>query len=376
MKDLDFDELDKAVSSLMENAPKDTVPVSNDKETEKTVTLPETSSLSPAEPTPKPQTDTAKSEPVASEPQPAENEQTAPSVTTPPVAVKRSGRFMDVVHPSSDMRTPSRPASRTGNTLQPMNQVDTNSSAPASEAPDTTPVLPTPDPVPAPVDTPPEPASSEPTDKAEHGAWPDPIDMHEAATDKPEAPAEAPSQESEAQPDTMESSTTGSPFLPGAKVEKRPLGGPAPSPDASDDMEKVSGTSDITPSENPKTEDVSTARTEPMPAELGSDVLAIEAGKDNPGNDSDHEDASVQLEGGRTEPAPQPAGPTSIVQQYKVQESSGDSSHAAIYDSAADSHTLTHPPKKKSGWLAVVVIVLLILAGAGAGAYVYFSGML
>jgi hypothetical protein len=79
MNDIDFDELDRAVSSV----------------------------LTPT-PTPTPVEAAAVDTPVPAAPE--------PSITTKdlPVAPRRGGRFMDVVHPSSDMRgavkTPSRPA--------------------------------------------------------------------------------------------------------------------------------------------------------------------------------------------------------------------------------------------------------------------------
>lgn len=361
MKDLDFDELDKAVNSLMEKAPKDTPPPA--KETETVVTLPD--AAAPEVEAPKP----------VAEPAAPEKKEETPSSATPPVAVKRSGRFMDVVHPSSDMRAPSRPASRTGTTLKPMNDVDTSAPTPPPAS-----MLPTPDSLPiagsdetlasndpttapsVPLETPEKPAAA---------GWPDPIEMHEASTAQPTSPDSDSNQESTEKDDVAPS--VGSPFLADAKVEKRPLGGLA-SPVSLEEKDDLAANP---APEDAKKEDTPPSRTEPIPAELGSDVLAIEAGKDNPGSSDDEKKEDVpQLEGGTTEPAPQPAGPTSIAQQYKVQESSGDSSHTALYDSAVDSHALTHPAKKKPGWPVVVGIIVLVLLGAGAGAFVYFSGML
>ena len=78
MKDLDFDELDRAVNSAINPQP-----------------------AAPAEPV---------AEPPAPETEPAVEPVTEPPAPTPvvsspsPAARRSSGRFMDVVHPSSDMR--------------------------------------------------------------------------------------------------------------------------------------------------------------------------------------------------------------------------------------------------------------------------------
>lgn len=131
MQDIDFDEIDRAVSSATGGKTDDAAPTPRDN------TVP---------------------------------------VKAAPAARRSSGRFMDVVHPSSDMR--SSPAER---------------SQPRSE----------------------EPVAAEtPAPTAETTAWPDPLDFHgfksddtpeEAETLTPEKPLE-------------------SPFLSDAKVEKRPLG--------------------------------------------------------------------------------------------------------------------------------------------------------
>ena len=364
MKDLDFDELDKAVNSLMEKAPKDVPAPAKEKET--VVTLPD----STLPDTPKPADVPSPSVATTPAPEP-EKKPDEPAAATPPapVAAKRStGRFMDVVHPSSDMRAPTRPSSRTGNTLQPLNKID-----PAEPAAAETTSLPTPDPVPTPAidmdaalnETPADTTAQQP------GSWPDPIELQQPApAEASETPAaETPETDSPTPEPTAPASD--SPFLPGAKVEKRPLGGPTSEPI----------TADSAPMEDPtasdKQADVPPKAAEPMPAELGSDVLAIEAGHATPTEESGHDDEPApQLEGATTTPAPQPAGPVSISPQYKPQESSGDPSHAALYDTAADSHALTHPPKKKSGWLVVIAIIVLILLGAGGAAFVYFSDII
>jgi hypothetical protein len=70
-----------------------------------------------------------------------------------------------------------------------------------------------------------------------------------------------------------------------------------------------------------------------------------------------------------------PAGPPSIPQQYREEPSSGEKESGAIYDTDTYHQPLTHPAKKKSGWLWVLWIVIILLVGAGGGAALYFFGI-
>lgn len=136
MSDFDFDEIDRAVSSTM----------------------------SPSKDAPEP---------------PADDSKVAVSVTrtsTPTVPRPTSGRFMDVVHPSSDMKGSEKPAPQ--------------------------PEVKTPEPV---IDT-----------SADNVAWPDPLDFHGFKDDEPVAEEKTPDEDELTLPET--------PFLAGTKVEKRPLG--------------------------------------------------------------------------------------------------------------------------------------------------------
>ena len=90
MKDIDFDELDRAVSSVLgQGTPKD-----DDSAQVKASNVPEQSE------------DKVTYETPAQDEKPA----TQPSAPSTPLAVKRRGKFMDVMHPSADM-APSTPAS-------------------------------------------------------------------------------------------------------------------------------------------------------------------------------------------------------------------------------------------------------------------------
>ncbi|MNL44290.1 hypothetical protein D3C87_1668540 [compost metagenome] len=66
------------------------------------------------------------------------------------------------------------------------------------------------------------------------------------------------------------------------------------------------------------------------------------------------------------------SGPASIQPQYKEEPSSTKEEHAAIYDTDSYHKPLTHPAKKKSGWLWVLWIVLLLALGAGGAAALYY----
>lgn len=359
MKDLDFDELDKAVSSLMSDASKNLKDVPQPtpegaKDTVMTIkeTLPSKPAMTPATmPTP----------PAQSTIPASEKKEASPSLAT-----KRRGRFMDVVHPSSDMRAGETASStvasvsRNGATIQPSASVVAPSQPeenPLEEKPASTPQA---NPTPA--------ATSD---------WPDPIDMHqqqtvsesEANNDKPAADVATTLPAPQAVPPLE------SPFLPDAKVEKRPLGGSVSEQSEDKTLQpnlEEPETTEATPAESAeKNDEVPVA---PLPAELHGDVLSVEANEPSPMEvveetkekkpKADH----AKSDSGHSEKIMA----SSIAQQYKEQPSTGDQSHTAIYDTANYQEPLAHPAKKKSGWLWVVWIVLLILAGAGGAAALYF----
>jgi len=299
MQDIDFDELDRAVNSVSNPTPP---------------SIPESPSVSV---------------PVS---------QPKPALSSIPAARRSSGRFMDVVHPSSDMR---------------------GASVPERSAPRDVPVKPTfedtftqtPSPVASSsVATPSKPTSAE---------WPDPLDFQgfsleetpvsSTPTPAPTPKVEEPAEETPAQP--LES-----PFLSDAKVEKRPLGAFSTS-----DEPAETPTLSSEPEETPLLE---------APDEV--DLLEAESYVPSP--------SVTQISEPEEEiptPAPTPIveehqGPTSITQQYKEQPSTADQPSGAIYDTEAYHQPLVHAPKKKSGALVIVWIAALILVGAGAGAAVYF----
>lgn len=299
MKDIDFDELDRAVNSVIGSTPSETA----------------------AESTPTSAAEESTSVAVSVSSGSTQTEDTptqVPAAASTPLAARRSsGRFMDVVHPSSDMRSAS------DSSPTPTVQVAKEDTSTASN--EITPVAP---------ETSPE-------------SWPDPIDV---------------AQESAAE-DATQDTPLESPFLADAKVEKRPLG--AFSTDTSDEDEVVEQkTEDTQTDEHPIQTDV------PMPAELQNDLLSVELGGDVPAVEETPA-APVSIV---TPPVvAETTGPTSINQQYSEQPSTSEQPAPVIFNTDAYKQPLAHPNKKKSGWLVVLWIFLLLVVGAGIGALVYYQ---
>jgi hypothetical protein len=219
--------------------------------------------------------------------------------------------------------------------------------------------------------------------------WPDPIAM--AGYEESELPKKA--EDTEKKPDA--DAPLVSPFLPDAKVEKRPLGGqPAslssstPSAlevEAPTDEEGDVASSDAVAPQLPVSPE---EEQKPLPEELSGDVIALESDANTLTEQPapvDQEPIIQSMPKEETEtPAPMvapapapttppvPTGAISIPQQYKEEPSSGDKSTGSIYDTDTYHQPLAHPSSKKSGWLWVVWIVLILVLGAGVGAALYY----
>jgi hypothetical protein len=411
MKDLDFDELDRAVNSLMTSVPK-SAPQRND---EKVNTLDITSTLDDKDATPpfkkveeaaanvtsdqKSDDTPAESAPKEEDVSPAPAVTPQPSVSSAPAA-RRGGRFMDVVHPSADMSKPDtpRPISRQGATIEPLGASQkiadiipkkrettekTEKTEEVVEEPKEEPVVAT---------APQSPA--EPEAKTEESAstsdWPDPLDMMPAAKDEKEETTE-PSEPEEPKDEESTSPLT-SPFLPDTKVEKRPLGGiPSEEEPSTSAVEEPDRAPVIPVDATPKTIDDPNAQlpADPnavelqLPEELSGDLMAVEADTTHDELKQAHENETPQAAATApkaTEPKtgtavaepPVPSGPTSIPQQYREEPNTGDKDNVPIYDTDTYHQPLSHPAKKKSGWMWVIWIVLILLVGAGGGAALYF----
>lgn len=326
MKDFDFDEIDKAVAgALSTEAEEPTTRV------EETITTPVVErSFTPEAPTP-----------VAT-----------PAPAPAPAIRRSSGRFMDVVHPSSDMRS-----KQTFTPPVPRQPIQPVQAAPAVDRVE---------------ETAPEIAFED-----ELPAWSVPLE---------------------------------SPFLPDAKVEKRPLGGAAPLNAPLEDLL-------LDEPDEPRLEAPDEPRLEahvmpdpldfaayaPVPAfeqeDTGSEVVVDEVAVEEtvvPEVHAQPEEAPVdvsevplesvavseqesvaplQLE---VSPEPTPAveptaattGPTSITQQYTEQPSSAEAP-STMYDTEAYNQPVTPVAKKKSGIWVVLWIFLLVILGGGAGVAFY-----
>jgi hypothetical protein len=314
MSDIDFDELDRAVNGVLgaKNAPAVMPNTASIQETSAepvvettsevpTITRVERTQLSPTTPSATP----------------------APAASSAPAARRSSGRFMDMVHPSSDMR------SRT-------------SDSPVVSKPVT------------PVQTETAPAAS---DYNESPAWNEPLE---------------------------------SPFLPDAKVEKRPLGGGevAATTESSSivdsfDFQGLLDEPEEPLLEAPEQQERIEAHTMPDPIDFAAAKAIsdeVESKSYEAEADPIKEEVSVQATPEVIAPQPviaavqpiieEPVGPTSITPQYKEQASSNQES-GAMYDTESYHQPVAAPPKKKSGWLTVVLIILLVILGAGGGFAVY-----
>jgi len=304
MSDFDFDELDKAVAGA----------TSPDTAEEVVVAEP---------PTEQPSTE------------PASQPQVTDTPRAVPAARRSSGRFMDVVHPSSDMRTRTSPA-----VVEPKPSLNTEKTS----------FVP-------------------PVIKAEEDASQEPIDEVEEAFKQ------------------AEDGTVGewskpleTPFLADAKVEKRPLGGVGPEPS-------------LVLLEAPEEELLLEEKTLPDPIDFAAHVAALKSETEDTGEpipntveEPEAEEQTVKQMDELQEPeastqpvmevvksedkAEEPVGPASIPQQYNEQPAKQQES-GAIFDTENYHQPLAPVAKKHSGVWTVIWILLLVILGAGAGVAFY-----
>jgi hypothetical protein len=377
MKDLDFDELDKAVTSLMGSVPTVDETVKPDDDVKTLI-------LTPSKPlvadgfgmTPSlPITSSADTSLVPTPSNPVPVAQAAPTPAPAPMsaapqvspAARRAGRFMDVVHPSSDMTKSTINVSRHSGTIEPLSNNIIPSETPVEVETPTAVVSGTPQPA---------ELQNNIADMSSHVAsdWPDPLDMPHATPVPQEESSSAQStfgdKQEPAPADDVQTSIEplNSPFLPDAKVEKRPLGG-APTGVTELDAAVVDAPA---PASDPQT----TPPEVILPEELQGDLMAIESRQASTviGTEPPRAPApspvvaprpSVQAPGRST-------GPTSIQQQYKSEQSTGDQTNGSIYDTDSYHKPLQHPVKKKSSVALIIWIVVLLIIGAGGGAAAYF----
>lgn len=322
MSDFDFDEIDKAVTGALNSE-------SSDPQSPSTTQPP----VAPAS-TPMP----VPSQALVADPVPEPSFMASEEPKVAPAARRSSGRFMDVMHPSSDMRTQSGPTAF----MQPV-------SKPASNTPDPEPALT----IEADLNNDDADATLNELDAAV-GAWSKPLE---------------------------------SPFLSDAKVEKRPLGGAAIDfsqslleapeeelkleapeeehllqasfPDPIDFAAQTAAPSSVL-------EDTGS----PAPVEKEPETSFIEAPQLSEDSPAKTPEVSVASEPVALAAPEAPVGPTSISQQYNEVPSTEQAS-GAIYDTENYHQPLAQSAKKHSGVWTIIWILLLVILGAGAGVAFY-----
>lgn len=371
MKDLDFDELDRAVNSLITNIPGSAS--SND-----VASAPSAGSVAQEQPSSIGST--------AFTTNARQTIQNSPSVGRP-----STGRFMDVVHPSSDMRSSLVMPERTSN----QNRVISNN-LPMTQ----------PDNLPVEIEEPSVPAKI-------NNNWPDPIEYnHDSNNNVSEADKKDDDDIDQISNDITNSmnqqsnNPLESPFLTGTKIEKRPLGAFS---DSAATLVEPQPTMVALPTSSPADQSDEIPETLPintdsssetsLPAELQGDLLSIESGDDTnqidqsidmpddnnqmvsepdtaeqslnviPVDNSSSNEKETVSQASETTPVVPVA--TSIQQQYKEQPNTGDQNNGAIYDTQ-NYHKAVAPVKKKSGLMWILWVFILLIVGVAAGAAVYF----
>ncbi len=417
MKDIDFDELDRAVSSVLGTASQ---PTETEKSADTTAPVgdpvalsntPQAATVQPDDAQIPAEATTATGVPsledevlgtsqtnetpdIADSTQPEaslvpEMNVSAPEATTPLESTSdvtespannapamRRGKFMDVVHPSADMNPAAAPTSGTAvghRVITPINsdvkpeelpdpkeaeeEVNPLSSTVSQVESTTIPNAPDPAEQPLPVDnqtvlsvdetTEPE-INSEPNAK-------DPI-----AESAEMAPATEVADEADTATITIpaDETPTQSPFLPDAKVEKRPLGGlgqPAIDPALAEDMPVEETPTDFTPNQPQPVE--------PTPRELEDDVVSRE-------NTSEPEEVDATV--------PLSAQPEPVTIGVAPEDMTNTSGSQPLFGSEEPQQPLSdnHPAKKGGSHLLWWIAGLLgcLLVGGAVGAFLFLGG--
>lgn len=375
MKDIDFDELDRAVSSVLGQK----TPTAQDAPSGENAIVPKTESQSTVTSTPPRDDTSARVEPVASLPTASSPTSTSNPVPSVPLAVKRRGRFMDMVHPSASM------SSVKPSLVKPLPShriPDLKPSAPVEEkAPEPVAVEP---PVVSTVEHKAEPIAAVDESQALIGAEPMPLDdgSHTlpATTEEPnldplasftvpdeadkpkstssdieepvdshdEKPANESSEQSEGDPQVNSSLASSvpqmTPFLADTKVEKRPLGGFV-------DGDAIAAPPIVSDAQNPPAV--------PLPRELQSDVMKVEA---------DQSMASVET--------PSAAPFATSVEAAPEPDDDRVEGHPLFDTSTYHEPIAAVPRKSMPAWLKWMLGLLVCLAiGAGVGYFLFTTGL-
>ncbi len=376
MTDLDFDELDKAVNSLMgDTTTTKRAPQFDDRE-EKVVDSP---AITPANTT-FGQSDIAVDAPISIPP----TSIPLPAVAAvAPLAVRRRGQFMDIMHPASPKVTPT--VSRQAITIQPRATLISEIEKAEAVALD-------------------QPTNDEATAlslERESTGVPEPIEVAARDTSSdgdsiPDVPFEATtaephgdavvlpvSENNEAVGDTRSRKELPVPsFLRGTKVEKRPLG--TPPVFSEQPMQPAETLAGATPklsesSENSLELSAPAVTFSAEPHNDGGDSIALESsmthdsGQSRAANDTMPFEPTVTVPIEMTPTRPVPV--STVTQQYIEQPSTGSQTNSAMLDTADSRKGLDAPAKKKHSlviWFLWALVLICIGAAAGAG-YFFWS---
>lgn len=365
MTDIDFDELDKAVNSLMGQA--NAVPTKDDADqsTQDSIANP------PVEP--------AMTSPIAE----TKVNNPSPSIVQP----NRPGRIMDIVHPAAK-KTRTELPKKGAVFLEPVNNVPSTELAtgPISDAPTAvSPVEPVVNANPPAVEdfTAPALNSVEPVTPAENT---DQLSQEMSqkisqsltesmgsSAEEIVAPAtlEQSASESSAEEPTTTDAPLGTPFLENAVVEKRPLGGYEQT-----EQDPVVESAPI------NTDFGAALDAELMKIEnssLDTEAAVVSEQIDTPAM----EGTSVESESTAPEPVAEPVvaqpapsdtsnvPPLGDIRPQYTPDASTTPDPVPMFDAAAEQPAPIQE-KKSSGWLTVVVVILLLMIGAGGGVAAYF----
>lgn len=310
MDDINFDELDKAVSSAMKPA------------TEPSVAM-------PAEPVQPPAVVSADSTPA---------EVTTPSPVLP---VKRRGQFMDIVH-TTNSRPTTPSVSREASTIKPLNPeiIKADGGIVGSGIA-------------------PEPAQA---------------DIAETSFEQPAAESTARQDFNvEAEPSTGPSAPVITPFVEGAQVEKRPLGAFADSDTMNETTaESTTEPASVAP-EEPAAAETVTMDT-PEVAESADESVGEQSESDVIDQSPDTTAPAFMNDDYATTLMPDEGPAQSIPQQYQVDNSLTASEDHSVFDTTQYHQPLLPPTKPNHGRkvLMYVLLVILMLAIGSAAGYAIF----
>ncbi len=410
-KEFNFDELDKAVSSLIGDQPKQ--PAQTQSATNNTtasqpsppITPSRGSTAIPSRHIPpaeriKPSAPATPSLPLPSPPAPAKP------------AVEKSNvpkRFMDVVHPASGMAPPvkemvKKGAGAEGKTITPLNDNIAPDPLPENSAANT------PNSAQLSVKAPVNPDAMVTTPDTEEKKWKDPLEevtknekereITESAKERLGLRPKNTAEDSNKIPEKSEKSDEKDSkeddkkplFLPDAKVEKRPLGAFAEKDTPSDkakEKEKSKNTEaeedapvkltidGVTDIDDKSGEEPS----EPLLPELGKEIIAVEAGdaiaEDEDQAKVENKEKPDKKEKKKDETVVAKSETFSIPKQYKEKPATdADRKPTSIYDTEEYHRSIVAAAtkQKKGGkwWMWALIVFGLLVVGVGLGAGAYF----